>query len=70
VTDPSAMVDTSYRSRGSIQLVVDGPAGCPRVLMPRAVGISMYTDGEVLFTSSLADALDQQGRADEIPYNV
>jgi hypothetical protein len=46
---PGAMVDTSYRSRGSIHAVVDGPAGSPRVFIPRAVGMNMYTDGEVLF---------------------
>ena len=48
VTDPSKMVETSSRSRASIQLVVEGPAGRPRELVPLAVGMSMYTDGDVL----------------------
>ena len=44
---PAAMVETSQRSKGSIQFVVAGPAGSPRVLVPIAVGINIYTDGEV-----------------------
>lgn len=43
---PPTMVDTSYRSRGSIQFEVAGPA-VPSELVPTAVGISMYTDGDV-----------------------
>lgn len=45
---PLTMVDTSYRLRPRIHCEVWGPAGWPRVLMPRAVGMYMYTDGEVL----------------------
>lgn len=47
VMEPLMMVETSSRSRASIQLLVDGPAGCPAVLVPLAVSMSMYTDGEV-----------------------
>lgn len=46
VSVPSTMVDTSFRSKGSIQSEVEGPA-CPRELVPTAVGISIYTDGDV-----------------------
>lgn len=51
---PWAMVDTSYKSRGSIQLVVEGPAGSPRVLVPLAVGMNMYTDGDVLVSITIS----------------
>jgi hypothetical protein len=44
---PAKMVDTSYRSSGRIQLVVCGPTVWLALLMPTAVGISMYTDGDV-----------------------
>lgn len=44
---PGAMVETSYRLSGSIHAEVDGPARSPRVLMPTAVGMYIYTDGEV-----------------------
>lgn len=47
--DPSAMVETSWRSRASIQFEVDGPAGTPRELVTLAVGMTMYTDGDELF---------------------
>jgi hypothetical protein len=47
VTVRSTMVETSSRSRASIQLAVEGPAGCPRVLVPLAVSTNMYTDGDV-----------------------
>lgn len=40
------MVETSSKSRASIQLAVEGPAG-PREFVPLAVSISMYTDGDV-----------------------
>lgn len=46
VAVPSTMVETSSRSRASIQSEVEGPAG-PRELVPRAVGMSMYTEGDV-----------------------
>lgn len=47
VMDPSAMVETSYKSRPRTQLVVEGPNGCPSELVPLAVGMSKYTDGDV-----------------------
>jgi len=47
VTVRSTMVETSSRSRASIQLAVEGPAGCPRVSVPLAVSTNMYTDGDV-----------------------
>lgn len=45
---PLAMVETSYRSRGRIHCEVEGPAGCPSVLIPLAAGMYMYTEGDVL----------------------
>ncbi len=47
VIDPSATVESSVRSRGTIHFDVLGPAG-PRELVPLAVGMSMYTEGDVL----------------------
>lgn len=46
VSVPPTMVDTSLRSRGSIHFEVEGPV-VPRELVPTAVGMSMYTDGDV-----------------------
>lgn len=59
VTVPSIMVETSSRSRGSIHFEVEGPAG-PRELVPIAVGMSIYTDGDVLFALSLADTFAER----------
>lgn len=55
VAVPSTMVETSSRSRASIQSEVEGPAG-PRELVPRAVGMSMYTEGDVLLASAVSKA--------------
>lgn len=48
VMEPSTTVETSPKSSGRIHFDVLGPAG-PRELVPLAVGMSIYTDGDVLF---------------------
>ena len=52
VMDPSTMVETSNKSKGSIHFEVDGPTS-PRELVPTAVGMYMYTDGDTLFIALL-----------------
>ena len=41
------MVETWLRSSGRIQSEVAGPKGAPAVSVPTAVGMSMYTEGDV-----------------------
>lgn len=43
-----AIVETSDRCSGRIQDAVDGPVVWETLLIPTAVGMSMYTDGLVL----------------------
>jgi hypothetical protein len=52
VNVPLTIVDTSPKSSGSIQFVAEGLT-IPRELVPTAVGINMYTEGEVLISPLL-----------------
>ena len=49
----AAIVETSSKWSGIIQLDVAGPARSPPGLVPAAVGTNMYTDGEVLAALSV-----------------
>lgn len=52
VIDLSIIVETSPRSSGRIHFDVLGPTG-PTELVPLAVGINMYTEGDVLVNKAL-----------------